>query len=119
MYVFIATIFIAELIIAGFIIYWLQKFRKSVGFTMKQAAEVEVMTIGTIKQFRKVMKSTQGLIGNYINFFDKKKHEIRNKILHLILIYLILILCKTKFKRAATILHYALLIKDFWNSIPV
>ena len=81
--------------------------------------ELEVMTIDTIKHCRKVMKSAQGLMNNYINFFVKKKHEIRKKIMHLVLIYLILVLCKTKFKRAATILHYALMLKDFWNSIPV
>ena len=119
MYVFIATIFLAELIIAGFIIYWLYKINNIVSNTIKQAAEAEIMTINTIKQFRKVLKSTRDIISNYIDFFVKKKHEIRNKLINLLLVYLILVVFKTKFKRAATILQYAILFKDFWNSIPV
>ena len=119
MYVFIATIFIAELIIAGFIIYWLNRFGKIISSVIQKAAEAEIMTISTIKQSRKVLKSAQKFACNYVDFFVTKKNEIRKKILHLVLMYLFLVVFKTKFKNAATILQYVILFKDFWKSIPV
>lgn len=119
MYVFIATIFIAELIIVGFVISLLVKCDKKIICANSCILDNSDDIIRTVKKVRNILTSLQGVIGNITGFFDKQKHNLRRKMINLVLIYAILIVFRIKFKRAATILQYALLLKDFWTSIPV
>ena len=119
MYVFIATIFLAELIIAGFFVSLFLKFDKKV-------LELNCLTvytgnelIKTTKEVREILISAQNVVSNAVNIINKKKHEIRQKLINLAIIYAILIVFKMKFKRAAAILQYTLLAKEVWDRIPV
>ena len=119
MYLFIATIFIAELIIAGFILSLILKADKNVKKYILMVSDKDKGLIPTIKELRKVVKLANNTICNSLTFVVKKRKEFLNKLMHLGLIYLCIVLFKTKFKRTATLLQYALLVKDFWSSIPV
>ena len=118
MYVFIATIFIAELIILGFIISVIRKLRTEINGFNKQVLENQMATISVVKEFREVLCTAQNIMGKTIDFFGQKKREMRNKMLNLALIYTLLIIFKLKFKKAASVLQYALLLRDFWLTIP-
>ncbi len=119
MYVFIATIFIAELIIAGFIIYMTLKLRKKINNFNEQVLKNQKITIATVKEFHEILRTAQNIMNKTVDFVSKKKKELRSKLLNLAIIYALLIFFKVKFKRAASILQYALLLRDFWLSIPI
>lgn len=119
MCLFIATIFIAELIIAGSVIYWLVKFdKKAKNFTMQWIA-TEKESINLIKEFRGILISAQKIMDKAVDFVVKKKRDIKRKLISLTIIYAMLIVFKVKFKRAAILLQYALLARDLWKSIPI
>lgn len=118
MYVFIATIFIAELIITGFIISLVLKCDKKVNCAKADILNCGTDLVKTVIEVRNILKTTQNVIGNITGFFTKKKVELRRKMINLVLIYAILFVLKIRFKKAAAILQYGLILKDFWTSIP-
>ena len=118
MYVFIATIFIAELIIVGFIINLLVKCDKKVICLNSYISNCGKDILQSVKNVHSIFTSLQGVIGNITGFFEKKKRDFRIKIINLVLIYALLIVFRLRFIKAAAILQYALLLKDFWASIP-
>lgn len=119
MYVFIATIFIAELIIAGAVVFLILNLDKKVIAITEQARITGKELLDTTKEVREILISTQNVINNAIKYIVKKKNEFRQKLINLALIYAILIVFKLKFKRAAEVLQYALLAKEVWNRVPV
>lgn len=119
MYVFIAIIFIAELIIAGAAISWLIGFDKKAKAVTEQWVSTGRDSVELVRKSREILISAQEIMEKGVVFLKRKKREIHRKILHLALIYLILVVFKTKFKKAAVILEYAILLKDFWKSIPI
>lgn len=119
MYVFIAIIFIAELIITIALINYIRRIDKKVLAIGEQMIETGKESIKLVKSLKAVLASAQTILDNTVNFIDLKKKQIRQKIINLVLIYLILFVFKTKFKKAAEIMQYLLILKDFWVSIPV
>jgi len=119
MYVFIATIFIAELIIVGTLILFTVKIDKKVIDAKTSVEKSSVSVVSVIKEIHDILISAQSIMNNAVTYINKKKHEFRQKLINLAIIYAILVVFKLKFKRAAVILQYALLAKDLWNRIPV
>ncbi len=119
MYVFIAIIFIAELIIAGYIISLI---RKADNFAMAYNDKVLINRAVLAKGFKTVRDSVccvQTVIENTRECVARKKAEFWRRIVNLVVIYLILILLKMRFKKAATLLQYLVFMKECWDSIPV
>ena len=119
MYLFIATIFIAELIIAAALISLFVNCDKQALKYSAQIVSANTAIKSTIVEVREILISAQNIMDRAVDYIHNKKKEFRSKLINLALIYVILILFKTKYKRAATIFQYLLLAKDFWNSIPV
>ena len=119
MCLFIAIILIAELIIAGSIIYWLIKFDKKAKAFTTQWIATEKDSINLIKEFRGILKSAQKIMDKAVDFVVKKKRDIKRKLISLTIIYAMLVVFKLKFKRAALVLQYALLARDLWKNIPI
>ena len=119
MYVFIATIFIAELIIAGFILSIILKLDKKVNQFCYSVSNTGDIIIKTVKKCHSILVNIQNIIGNSMMFLIKKKHAFRNKLINLGIIFLILAVFKIKFKRAAAFLQVMLLLSEYWNKIPV
>lgn len=119
MYVFIATIFIAELIIAGAIVSVILKIDKKVIEATNKAKYTSDILIKTTKKVKDILVSAQNVMENIVSYVDKKKRELRQKLINLAMIYAILVVFKLKFKRAATVFQYALLAKEVWDRVPV
>ncbi len=118
MYLFIAIIFIAELIVAGFILYWIIKADKYVKSLDIKVAKFSPKLIESIQNTRYAVCSIQTAIDKILAFIKRKKIEFWRRVVNLIVIYLILNILKTKFKKAATYCEYAVFLKDCWDSIP-
>ena len=118
MYVVIAIIFIAELIITGFLLYWIIKADRYVRALDIKIAEASPGIIAAVKGARAAVCSVQTAIDNVFAFIKRKKIEFWNRVVNLIVIFLILNILKTKFKKAATICEYVVFLKDCWDSIP-
>ena len=119
MYLFIAIIFIAELIIAGFLLYWICKFDRSVRALDFEIAKHSPSVIDGIKAFRGGVNLIQVAITKVCELVQRKKEEFMRRAVNLVVIYIILFMLRTRFKKAATYCQYAVLLKDFWDSIPV
>jgi len=119
MYVLIAIIFIAELIIAGFILYWIIRADKSVKELDKKVAKYTPELISGIQSARKGINIIQDAIKKTIELINRKRIEFWKKVINLIVIYIILFILKVRFKKAATFCQYVVFLKDCWDSIPV
>ena len=119
MYVFIATIFIAELIIAGSIILLLKKLDTKVKSLNEDSISCGKELIKTTKEVKEILISAQNIMDNAVSYVNRKKKEFRQKLINLAAIYAILVIFKVKFRRAALILQYLILAKDIWSRIPV
>ena len=119
MYVFIAIIFIAELIISITIINYIRRINQKVLTVGEQMIETGMESIRLVKSFKAVLLSAQAIMSNTVSFIALKKRQLRQKIINLILIYLILFIFKTKFKKAAEILQYLFVLRDLWLNIPI
>ena len=108
MYLFIAIIFTAELIIAGALIRLLVNWDKKAKDFTTQWIKTETDSIRLIKEFRHILKSAQDIMENTVIYVRKKSKEIKQKLINLTLIYVML-----------TVLQYFILAKDVWNSIPI
>lgn len=118
MYVFIAIIFIAELIVAGFVLYWIIRADNAVKNLDKKFAQTSPIILTSIKKARNGIKVLQDAITKTIELIKQKRIEFWQKVVNLIVIYIILFILKVKFKKAATFCQYAVFLKDCWDSIP-
>lgn len=118
MYLFIATIFIAELIIFGFILRLLILGDKKINCCRTYALNCGNDIIKTVQEVKGILITTQNILGKATEFVIKKRKEMKNKLINMAFIYMIILVFKMKFKRAATVLQYLLILKDFWASIP-
>lgn len=118
MYVFIAIIFIAELIVAGFVLYWIIRADKAVKNLDNQVAQYSPCVVASLKNVRIGVGLVQDSIEKVLVFINRKRHEFRQRIINLVLIYAILLVLRVKFKKAAAICQYAMLLKEFWDSVP-
>lgn len=117
MYLFIATIFIAELIIALTIVFYIIKADKFVlEYDNKLLNVRPKIQIGllTVREFTLMLaEKTSSLF----DFARKKRNEYILGAVKTVLIYLMLFLFKGKCKRAAALCQGIVLAKDFWESV--
>ena len=119
MYLLFSIVFIAELIIASALIYWIVKIDHIAKNYTKQWIVTEQESIKLIQDFRSILKSAQKTMDKTIDFVKKKKREFKRKLINLDIIYAILIVFKLRFRRAALLLQYIILAQDVWKSIPI
>ncbi len=118
MYLFIAIIFIAELIIAGNIINGILRAARKIRALNSRVKELKPEIHNAIVQTRECVSCLQTGVNAAITFVKRKHQEVMRRITRTILIYLMLILIKNKYKKLATICQYAVLAKDYWDGLP-
>ncbi len=119
MYIFIAIIFIAELIIAGYVISLICRADKiAAAYNEKVLLNKPVISNG-VTAFREGVRSVQTVISGTKACVARKRAELWRRLVNLIVIYIILFILKIRFKKAATLLQYLVFMKECWDSIPV
>lgn len=118
MCLFIAIIFIAELIIAGNIINGILKAVRKIRAINNRVNELKPEIHNAIVQTRECVSCLKTGVNAVISFVKRKHQEVMRRITRTILIYLILILIKNKYKKLATFCQYAVLAKDYWDGLP-
>ena len=118
MYLFIAIIFIAELIIAVNLINGILKADRQVRALNLRINELKPEIHNVIVQTRECVSCLKTGVNAFISFVRRKHQEVMRRITRTIIIYLILILIKNKYKKLATFCQYAVLAKDYWDGLP-
>lgn len=115
MYVFIAIIFLFELELAIRLILAINSLCKRIRvLNAKVTANREQLCKVFIK-LSDVFGLVKGGVNKTIKFVERKRQEVWNKIIGIVAIYLILAIFKVRFKKAATIVQYAFLFRDFYR----
>ena len=112
MYLFIATIFIAELIIAVTVINFLAKLDKKVN-DLNCCVEAFNPLAETCLQYARCLTTTfRQNFDKFVSFVSHKRKQIFNKLLILIGIYIVLFLFRAKSKKYSNVYHIAGVIQD-------
>ena len=119
MYLLISIVFIAELIIAAAIVSWLVKIDKKANEYTAQWITTEQDSINLIREFREILKTSQKVMKDAVDFVKKKKREFKRKLINLAIIYAILVIFRVRFRRATLLLQYLIIAQDLWKSIPI
>ena len=117
MFLLIATIFIAELIIALTLISYILKADNYVIELDKQVVSVKPQIkagLSGVREGVRIFKEKQGLFFEYV---EKKRNQYIMKGVTTVLVYLLLFILKGRCKRAAAICNGLLLAKDVWDNI--
>lgn len=119
MYIFIAIVFIAELIIAINLILLIVKADRKV-CEINDCVEVFNPLVETFMQYaRCLVKSFNCTFTDIVEFFKKKKEQVIFKTVVMIVIYLFLIVFKLKTKKASKIYKLISAIRDLALEIAV
>lgn len=117
MFLFIATIFIAELIIATTIILLIVRADKAVvkytDLVMKKNTDLEKI----LKDFSFCVKSFGEYYDCMINSIKRKHRQFQINVLKNVAMYLSLFLLKGKYKKAAAFLQFAILFHDYLQKV--
>lgn len=115
MYVFIAIIFIAELIIASTILFFIVVADKKVCALSQSVVSSRENLINSIKSARCLIVDLKDKICSGIEFLSRKKQEYMMNIFKNILMYVLLFSLKGNCKKAASICNLVLMVKDFYD----
>ncbi len=118
MFLFIAIIFIAELIIAINLILLIIKADRAVVAFHKQAVAAKPQIKAVLEGVKAGIKEVNEKQEIVINYLRKKRNQWIINMTKNIILYLLLFLFKGKCKKAASICQGILLAKDVWDSIP-
>ena len=118
MFLFIAIIFIAELIIAATLILFIVKADRAVVSLHRQAVAVRPQIKAVLEGVKAGIKEVNEKQEIVINYLRKKRNQWIVNMAKTIIVYLLLFLFKGKCKKAASICQGLLLVKDVWDSIP-
>lgn len=119
MYLFIAIIFIAELIIAFTLISFTVKADRKVCALNKRVVECKPVIHKCLISVKDTVKNLQKTFDNCICIVRRKRQQFTMKIIIAAVMYISLFLFKGKYKKAGTFFRLAVLIKDYWDSLPV
>lgn len=119
MYLFIAIIFIAELIIAATIISNINKADRFVCRISEKVSLSRPQTQKALLCFKECVICVQNSFEAATGFLKKKQHEFKMRIIKAIIIYALLIIMKSRFKKLATICQYLVFTKDCWDGLLV
>lgn len=119
MYLFIATIFIAELIIASTIISkivqadkWVCKFNEKVSQCRPDIHQCALFIKETVTCAKELVETITTVI-------KKKQEEFRLRVIKTLIIYALLLVMKSRFKKLATFCQYLVFAKDYWDGLLV
>lgn len=118
MYLFIAIIFIAELIIAFTVVYFTVKADKKVCALNKRVVECKPVIHKCLISVKDIVKNFQKTYDNCICVIKRKRQQVTMKIIIAAVMYMSLFFFKGKYKKAGTFFQIAVLIKDYWDSLP-
>ena len=118
MFLFIATIFIAELIIAVTLILYIVRADRAVLKLNEQAEEYKPQIKAALEGIKEGIREINDKQEIVVEYLRKKRDQWLFKMLQTVLIYLLLFLFRGKCKKAASICQGLLLAKDVWDSIP-
>ena len=119
MYIFIGIIFIAELIIAHFIISSLIKWDKQVQYYNACVESFNPLLQTCMQYGRCIVATFKNSFENIISYIKKKHEQFINKIVFAIAIYSLLILFRVKTKKIKKIYKLAGVIKDLVFELAV
>lgn len=115
MYLFIAIIFIAELIIAFSLIYFIVKADKKVCLLTDTVIQSRGDIKSVLNNINTVIKGLKDKINAAIHFLVKKKQDYTMNIIKNILLYSLLFILKGKYKKAASICNIIVMAKDWYD----
>lgn len=118
MFLFIAIIFIAELIITVTLILLIIKADRAVVELHRQAVALKPQIKAVLEGVKAGIKEVNEKQEIVINYLRKKRNQWLVNMAKTIIVYLLLFLFKGKCKNAASICQGLLLAKDVWDSIP-
>ena len=113
MYLFIATIFIAELIIAITILLLINKADKMVRSFNNTVTGKRKEIEKALGDFKYCVTSFGEYYDCMINSLKKKRRQFKINLIKNIAMYLSLFMLKGKYKKAAALLQFAVLFHDF------
>ncbi len=117
MYLFIAIIFIAELIIALHIIFYVIKADRYVCALNEKVKECRPQIEECLFCVKDSVSCAKSCVEAAINFIKCKRQEFMERIIKTLLIYLLLLLLEKKFKKLSPVVKYVVFAKDYWDSI--
>jgi len=115
MYTLIFTVFIAELIISVVIIQTLIKSDKKIIVLNEQVITSKEALQNGLSGANESVKTINSGIKNTINFVKQKQKEYSRKLVKLLILYICMIFCKSRYKQAAIIFQLAIALKDYIN----
>ncbi len=114
MYLFIATIFIAELIIATTLVLLILKADKAI-------LKYNDILKDKRKEIEKALSDLKYCVTSFGDYYDcminslkKKRRQFKINLIKNVAMYLSLFMLKGKYKKAAALLQFAVLFHDFW-----
>lgn len=119
MYLFIATIFIAELIIAGSLIIFLIKLDRKVREMNNRVIIFKPVLKGYLKALKKAVYNFQNTFESFFKFLKKKRQQFITKVIIAIVMYASLIFLRGKFKKTAAVFQTLVLLKDYWDELMI
>lgn len=117
MFLFIATIFIAELIIALTLISYIFKADKAVQDLRKEIISRKPQIKAGLLGVREGIHLVREKQVHLFEIIKQKRNQYLISLAKMIFVYLLLFIIKGKCKKAASICQGILLVKDVWDSI--
>ncbi len=115
MYVFIATILIAELIIATTLIYHIKELDKKVCDLCDKVVSTKPILHSGLNAFNEVSSKLVKTVENMINFVKAKREQYIISATKSLLIYFLLFMLKGKSRKYVSAIQLAVSLKDCWD----
>lgn len=119
MFLFIAIIFIAELIIASSLISNIMKADRYVCNLNEKVTQYRPKIEKVLFSFTDCLKCINSSFESATTFLKRKQQEFKMRIIKTIIIYGLLLVMRSKFKKLATVCKYIVLTKDYWDGLSV
>ncbi len=117
MYLFIAIIFIAELIIASSLISNIVKADKYVCAIDKKVTQSHPKTEKALFCFRESVRCLKSCFEASTEFLKCKQRELKMRIIKTLIIYALLLVIKSKYKKLAKAAKFIVFAKDYWDAL--
>lgn len=117
MFLFIATIFIAELIIALTLIAYIVKADKAVKSLQKDVIALKPQIKAGLEGVREGIHTVKEKQDWFFDFVRKKRNQYLVNSVKMILVYTLLFIFRGRCKKAAAICQGILIAKDVWDSV--
>lgn len=115
MYFFITIIFIAELIIAGALIFFIVKADNAVLNLNNQVQSFKPLLYKTLGELKGIVANFVSGVQNSCKFVKKKRRQYLSKVVMAMVTYAVLFFFKGRFKKAAVLFQSLVFLKDMWD----